>query len=84
VAGGLAFVFGHSWRAALALEAPVSLGEKVKKLTLYEEAPYNDNAGAKLAWRVCFRQLIELLAADRRGDASRAAPHTGWSRPRPG
>ena len=39
-AGGSAFVFGHSSGAALALEAAVQLGEKVKKLAMYV-APYN-------------------------------------------
>ncbi len=67
-AGGSAFVFGHSSGAALALEAAVSLGEKVKKLAMYE-APYNDESKAKLAWREYIQQLTELLAVDRRGDA---------------
>ena len=67
-AGGSAFVFGHSSGAALALEAAVQLGEKVKKLAMYE-APYNDEREAKLAWRAYIQQLTELLAADRRGDA---------------
>jgi pimeloyl-ACP methyl ester carboxylesterase len=67
-AGGSAFVFGHSSGAALALEAAVQLGEKVKKLAIYE-APYNDEREAKLAWRVYIQHLTELLAADRRGDA---------------
>lgn len=44
-AGGSAFVFGHSSGAALALEAAVQLGEKVKKLAMYE-APYNDDREA--------------------------------------
>src|SRR5207253_6122224 len=67
-AGGSAFVFGHSSGAALALEAAVSLGEKVTKLAMYE-VPYNDEREAKLAWRAYIQQLTELLAADRRGDA---------------
>jgi pimeloyl-ACP methyl ester carboxylesterase len=67
-AGGSAFVFGHSSGAALALEAAVSLGEKVKKLAIYE-VPYNDESEAKLAWRAYLQQLTELLAANRRGDA---------------
>src|SRR5438270_5112273 len=49
-AGGKAFVFGHSSGAALALDAAVSLGEKIKKLAMYEP-PYNDEHEAKLAWR---------------------------------
>jgi pimeloyl-ACP methyl ester carboxylesterase len=67
-AGGSAFVFGHSSGAALALEAAVQLGEKVKKLAMYD-APYNDEPEAKLAWRAYIQHLTELLAANRRGDA---------------
>ena len=40
-AGGSAFVFGISSGAALAMEAAIKLGGKVKKLAMYE-APYND------------------------------------------
>src|SRR5260370_3004103 len=67
-AGGSASLYGHSSGAALALEAALRLGNKVKKLALYE-APYNDAAEAKLAWREYIEHLTELLAADRRGDA---------------
>lgn len=67
-AGGSAYLYGHSSGAALALEAAVKLGEKVKKLTMYE-APYNDESEAKLAWRAYIQHLTELLAADRRGNA---------------
>src|SRR5947199_1298237 len=67
-AGGSAFVFGHSSGAVLALEAAVQLGEKVKKLAMYE-VPCNDESEAKLAWRAYIQQLTELLAAGRRGDA---------------
>ena len=67
-AGGSAFVFGHSSGAVLALEAAVQLGEKVKKLAMYE-VPCNDESEAKLEWRAYIQQLTELLAAGRRGDA---------------
>ena len=67
-AGGSAYLYGHSSGAALALEAAVTLGEKVKKLTMYE-VPYNDEREAKLTWRAYIQHLTELLAADRRGDA---------------
>ncbi len=67
-AGGSAFVFGHSSGAALALEAAIQLGEKVKKLAMYE-APFNDEREAQRAWRAYIQHLTELLAADRRGDA---------------
>src|SRR5262245_11301200 len=42
-AGGSALVFGISSGAALAFEAALALGGKVKKLAIYE-APYNDDA----------------------------------------
>lgn len=67
-AGGPAFVFGISSGAALAFEAALALGGKVKKLAMYE-APYNDDADARQAWRHYRKQLQELLAAGRRGDA---------------
>ena len=54
--------------AALGLEAGVQLGEKVKKLAMYE-APYNDESEAKRAWEVYIQQVTELLAGDRLGDA---------------
>ena len=67
-AGGSAFVFGISSGAALAMEAAIKLGGKVKKLAMYE-APYNSDATARQAWVNYRKQLKELLAADRRGDA---------------
>jgi pimeloyl-ACP methyl ester carboxylesterase len=67
-AGGSAFLFGHSSGGALALEATLQLGEKVKKLAIYE-VPYNDDREARQAWRAYIQQLTELLAANRRGDA---------------
>lgn len=68
LAGGEVFVFGISSGAALAFEAALALGGKVKKLALYE-APYNDDADARRAWRQFRKQLDELLAAGRHGDA---------------
>ena len=67
-AGGQAFVFGISSGAALAFEAALALGSKIKKLAMYE-APYNDDEAARQAWKEYTKQLGELLAADRRGDA---------------
>jgi pimeloyl-ACP methyl ester carboxylesterase len=67
-AGGEAFVFGISSGAALAFEAALALGDKVKKLAMYE-APYNDDADARQAWKQFRTQLDELLAAGRHGDA---------------
>jgi pimeloyl-ACP methyl ester carboxylesterase len=67
-AGGSAFVFGISSGAALAMEAAIKLGNKIKKLAMYE-APYNSDATARQAWKEYRKKLKELLAADRRGDA---------------
>jgi len=66
--GGAACLYGHSSGAALILEAALKLGEKVKKLALYE-APYNDDPEAQSAWNEYITGLGRLLAADRRGDA---------------
>ena len=67
-AGGSAFLFGISSGAALALEAAIKLGDRVKKLAMYE-APYNDDEAARHAWKAYRKQLAEVLAQGRRGDA---------------
>ncbi len=67
-ASGSAFVVGISSGAALAFEAALALGGKVRKLAMYE-APYNDDGDGRQAWKEFRKQLKELLAADRRGDA---------------
>jgi len=67
-AGGSAFVYGISSGAALALEAAIKLSNKIKKLAMYE-APYNDDKAARQAWLEYTKQLRELVAADRGGDA---------------
>jgi pimeloyl-ACP methyl ester carboxylesterase len=67
-AGGSAFLFGISSGAALALEAAIEMGEKVKKLAMYE-APYNDEEAARQAWKTYRKQLADVLARGRRGDA---------------
>ncbi len=67
-AGGSAFVYGHSSGGCLALDATVKLGDKVKKLAMYE-APYNDDPEAQKAWGEYLKNLAEALASDRRGDA---------------
>jgi pimeloyl-ACP methyl ester carboxylesterase len=66
--GGSAFLYGISSGAALAMEAAVALGSKVKKLALYE-APYNDEEQSKQTWRTYINQLTAALEANRRGDA---------------
>jgi pimeloyl-ACP methyl ester carboxylesterase len=67
-AGGSAFVYGHSSGGCLALDAAVELGDKIKKLAMYE-APYNDDPEAQKVWGVYIKNLTEALVADRRGDA---------------
>ena len=67
-AGGSAFVFGISSSAALAMEAAIKLGDKIKKLAMYE-APYNSDEAARQAWKEYRKQLAEVLAQGRRGDA---------------
>ncbi|MDP9325832.1 MAG: alpha/beta hydrolase [Candidatus Dormibacteraeota bacterium] len=67
-AGGSASLYGHSSGGCLALEATVKLGDKVKKLGMYE-APYNDDPEAQKAWGAYIKNLTEVLASDRRGDA---------------
>lgn len=68
VSGGSAVLFGMSSGACLALEATVTLGEKVKKLAMYE-APYDSDEGTQPLWRAYRRDLDSLLAQGRRGDA---------------
>ena len=67
-AGGSAHVYGKSSGACLALQAAASLGDKVKKLALYE-APYSDAEGAAGEWREFRSKFDALLAAGRRADA---------------
>jgi pimeloyl-ACP methyl ester carboxylesterase len=67
-AGGSAFVVGFSSGASLAMEAAISLGDKIRKLAMYE-APYTSDNDGRQAWREYIQQLGKLLAADRRGDA---------------
>ncbi len=67
-AGGEAFLYGISSGAALALEATIKLGHKVKKLALYE-APYDSDDARQQAFRNYRKQLVEVLAEGRRGDA---------------
>jgi pimeloyl-ACP methyl ester carboxylesterase len=67
-AGGSAFVYGISSGASLAMEAAAVLGDKVKKLAMYE-APYTSDEAGRQVWKVYTKQLSELLAAGRRGDA---------------
>ena len=67
-AGGSAFVYGISSGGCLALETAARLGEKIKKLAIYE-APYNSDQAARKEWKEYRKNLGEALAEDRRGDA---------------
>jgi pimeloyl-ACP methyl ester carboxylesterase len=67
-AGGSAYVYGQSSGASLALQAASALGDKVRKLALYEP-PYSEAEGAARKWREFRATLDGLLAADRRADA---------------
>jgi pimeloyl-ACP methyl ester carboxylesterase len=68
-AGGSAFVYGISSGGALALEAAIALGNKIRKLAIYE-APYNAEKAAKQEWEEYRQQLSKSLAEGRRGDAA--------------
>lgn len=67
-AGGSASLYGISSGGALALEAAVKLGNKIRKLAVYE-VPYNNDEAAIQAWRNYTKQLGEHLAAGRHADA---------------
>jgi pimeloyl-ACP methyl ester carboxylesterase len=67
-AGGSASLYGISSGAALAMEAAIKLGDKVRKLAMYE-APYNDDETGRRAWKEYVKQLRALLGEDRKGDA---------------
>lgn len=67
-AGGQVFLFGTSSGAALALEAALRLGEKVRKLALYEP-PYNSDPGARLKFRVYKDDVTKAVEENRPGDA---------------
>jgi pimeloyl-ACP methyl ester carboxylesterase len=67
-AGGQAYLYGISSGAALALEATIKLGHKVKKLASYE-APYDSDDARRQAFRTYRKQLAEALAEERQGDA---------------
>jgi len=67
-AGGSASLYGISSGAALALEAALALGRKVRKLVMYEP-PYNDEANARKGWKEYAQKLRELVATGRKGDA---------------
>lgn len=67
-ADGSAFVYGVSSGAALAMEAALRLGSKVRKLAMYE-APYNDDPQSRQNWVNYVKDIKELIAAGRSDDA---------------
>ncbi len=67
-AGGFACLCGTSSGGALALEAALILGPRVKKLALYE-VPYDSSEAGVKAWKEYSVKLKGPLAADLRGDA---------------
>lgn len=67
-AGGSAYVYGISSGASLALEAAAALGDKVKKLAIYE-APYNEGDSVVIKWKEYKSTLEKLIAADRYEEA---------------
>lgn len=68
-AGGQVFLYGISSGGALALEAAIKLGSKIKKLAVYEP-PYNSEEAAKQEFKQYKKNLADALAANRRGDAA--------------
>jgi pimeloyl-ACP methyl ester carboxylesterase len=67
-AGGSAYLYGISSGACLALEAAISLGDKVGKLALYEP-PYSSMGDAAMQWKEYRCKLSELISMHQRGDA---------------
>jgi pimeloyl-ACP methyl ester carboxylesterase len=68
VSGGSAFVYGMSSGGALALEAAISLKDKVKKLAVYE-IPYDESEEGIKAWHEYTGNLTEAIKTGRRSDA---------------
>src|SRR5512135_2991650 len=58
-AGGEAFIFGTSSGGCLGLEAAIRIGDKIKKLAMYEP-PYNSETGSRQQWKEYRVNLAEL------------------------
>jgi pimeloyl-ACP methyl ester carboxylesterase len=67
-AGGAAYLYGISSGGALALEAASKLGNKVKKLAIYE-VPYDEREIGQAKWREYKTTLQESLQAGKNDDA---------------
>jgi pimeloyl-ACP methyl ester carboxylesterase len=68
VVGEPAYLYGHSSGAALALEAALKLGKKIRKIAIYE-VPYTLDAKGRRDANEYYERLKKLLASGRRGDA---------------
>ena len=66
--GGSAYLYGHSSGAVLALLAAKELGEKVGGIALYE-LPYNADPDAQKVAKEYQKNLKQLLADGKHGDA---------------
>lgn len=67
-AGGSAYLYGISSGAALVMEAALRLGDKVKKIALYE-APYNNDKESMQAWKQYTQALGKLVSEGRKAEA---------------
>lgn len=68
-AGNSVYLAGLSSGGCLVLETASRLGDRVKKIAVYE-APYREGGDAMQEWREYRKQLGDFLAAGRRGDAA--------------
>lgn len=68
-AGGSAYLFGMSSGGALVLHAARQLGDKIKKIAVYE-VPYNDDPVARQTYHTYYTNLHQAVAENRRGDAA--------------
>lgn len=67
-AGGTAYVYGHSSGAILALEATMRLGDKVRKLVMYDPAYASDEANQK-EFKELSQELANLLESGKNDEA---------------
>jgi pimeloyl-ACP methyl ester carboxylesterase len=67
-ARGPAFLYGISSGGILAMEAAIELGDKVKKLAMYE-VPVSYDENIQQGWKNYRKNLNEAVAAGRAGDA---------------
>jgi len=67
-AGGMAYLYGISSGGALALEAASKLGNKVRKLAIYE-VPYDESETGQAKWKEYKTTLKGSLEAGKTGDA---------------